>query len=129
MQKPIVLLVEDNGLSQHMASVILENFCEEVICASSCKTALDAIKQIDFDLIIVDIGLPDMDGFEFIRLIRQNTQKHIPIIGASSYVDQLFLDQAKELDLVAMLEKPLSASTDVGGKSLISFVQQLKNYQ
>jgi CheY-like chemotaxis protein len=81
-----------------------------VVTAMDGVEALERMPAEKFDLIITDLNMPDMDGFEFIRTLRETPEyRDIPIIVLSSYTDLKNKDLALEIGALAFLEKPLSA--------------------
>ncbi len=100
-----ILLVEDNYINQTVALHILQNFGCTVVTAENGRLALEAIKANSFDLILMDIQMPEMDGFETTLAIRewesrrkaqQIIQKRIPIIALTAHA--MVGDQQKCLD-------------------------------
>jgi CheY-like chemotaxis protein len=84
-----VLIIED----QWEARIAMQRICEKhgakVALADSAQEALDQLQHSDFDLILSDIGMPNMDGYEFIRAWRaEETRrglKRVPAIALTAY--------------------------------------------
>ncbi len=87
-----ILIVEDNIDLIHLLGLALELQGHEIIRVTNGKQALDTAAAQLPDLILLDITLPDMDGFAAARQIRQNPKTHsIPILattGRASYNDR-----------------------------------------
>jgi CheY-like chemotaxis protein len=83
---PRILLVEDNDMNRDMLSRRLERRGYTVITAVDGKQG-HALAQAEMpDLILMDIGLPEMDGWEVTRLLKSNPQtQHIPIIALTAH--------------------------------------------
>ena len=82
------MLAEDNLVNQKVARRILEKEGYLVSVAGSGKAALDLVLQQTFDLIFMDVQMPEMDGIEATRTIRENekrTGQHIPIIALTAH--------------------------------------------
>lgn len=79
-----ILLVEDNELNRLMAATILENHGATVSEVGNGLEAVAAMKATSYDLILMDIQMPLMDGREATRVIREDINKEIPIIALSA---------------------------------------------
>lgn len=107
-KKPAILLVEDHPIAQRLAIEILSSLGCEVDLAKNGQEALDFFSQKNFDLILMDIGLPDFDGIivtTHIRKIENGTQR-VPIIGVSAHVKSRL--SALEAGMDEYLLKPLT---------------------
>jgi len=78
----------------------------EVICASSGKEALEWIEKRDFGLVIVDIRMPDLDGIETVRKIKEirsnKSKPAIPVVFITGYSDVVAIDKAKQYGEVVL---------------------------
>ena len=91
------LLVEDNELNQEVAREILEEFGLIVDVAANGLVAVDTLKTQNYDVVLMDMQMPVMDGIEATRRIRQDTRNaSLPIIAMTASVMQN--DQQKCLD-------------------------------
>ena len=83
-----ILLAEDNLVNQKVAVRVLQKQGHSVTVAGSGKMVLDLLRQQTFDIILMDVQMPDMDGIETTLAIRKNekgTGKHIPIIALTAH--------------------------------------------
>jgi signal transduction histidine kinase/DNA-binding response OmpR family regulator len=83
-----ILLAEDNAVNQLLASRLLEKHGHNVVTAGNGRAALDLLNKATFDLILMDIQMPGMDGFETTTVIRkdeESTGKHLPIIAMTAH--------------------------------------------
>ena len=104
-----ILVVEDQADNRRILRDMLGNAGYELIEAESGEEALTAVETRRPDLILMDIQLPVMDGYEATRRIRFNPElKSIPIIAVTSYA--LAGDEAKALAVgcTAYITKPFS---------------------
>ena len=83
-----ILLTEDNVVNQRLASRLLEKEGHTVVVADDGAKAVEAWKQSTFDLILMDVQMPVMDGVEataFIRKSEETSGTHIPIIAMTAH--------------------------------------------
>lgn len=81
-----VLLVEDNLIAQRIASFVITNCNDKVTVAGTGMKALELATTQNFDLIILDIGLPDMDGFT-VRKRLFELGVTTPVVGLTAHED------------------------------------------
>ncbi len=103
-----LLLVEDNAINRQVATWILEKSALEVVAAVDGLEAVAAVRSENFDLILMDIQMPNMDGLEATRVIREE-KRQLPIIGLTADA----MGDAREKCLAAgmndMVTKPIEA--------------------
>jgi CheY-like chemotaxis protein len=83
-----VLLVEDNLVNQRLATRLLEKRGHFVSIAADGREALAALEKDSFDLILMDLQMPEMDGFEATTVIREKekaTGNHLPIVALTAH--------------------------------------------
>jgi PAS domain S-box-containing protein len=91
-----ILLVEDNEVNQYLAQSIMQDWGLEVVSAYNGVEALEKLSVQDFNLILMDIHMPEMDGLETTRIIRKlkdKTKSNLPIIAITA--DALKGDEEK----------------------------------
>jgi PAS domain S-box-containing protein len=83
-----ILIVDDEPDSRDLVAAILVRVGAEVVCAASANEALDQMERQRFDVLISDIGMPGMNGYELISRVRQLTQERggrIPAAALTAY--------------------------------------------
>jgi len=101
-----VLYVEDNLDARQSTIIILEEFFEHIIIAVDGKDGLEKFKQNDFNLIITDIQMPNLNGIEMSKEIRK-LNNTIPIIVLSAYNENKYLIDSIKVGMIGYINKPL----------------------
>jgi len=116
-----VLLAEDNAVNQKIAARVLEKQGHHVTVAADGRQALAALDRATFDVVLMDVQMPEMDGFEATAAIRgheRETGNHIPIIAMTAHampgdrerciaagMDSYIAKPLKVGELIELLEK------------------------
>lgn len=105
------LLAEDVELNQFLISEIMNGWSAELVIANNGQEAVDLLQQLDFDMILMDIQMPVLDGLDATRLIRKLTEpakRDIPVIAltANTFVAQD--DEYLHAGMNDFLSKPFS---------------------
>ncbi len=106
-----VLLAEDNMVNAKLATRLLEKSGIRVEWAQDGQQAVAAWKTNSFDLVLMDVQMPVMDGFEATSLIRQaeaGTEHHTPIIALTAHALDGYREQCLENGMDDFLTKPLN---------------------
>ncbi|MCX5874225.1 MAG: response regulator [Deltaproteobacteria bacterium] len=106
-----ILVAEDNLINQKLAKYMLTNLGHQVSIAVNGKEALDAFKENKFDVILMDVQMPVMDGFEATRLIRQaeqGSERHIPIIALTAHAMKGDRELCLEAGMDDYISKPIN---------------------
>ncbi len=80
-----LLLVEDNVLNQKLAMKVLQNFGFKVDLAENGKVAVEKVKANTYDVILMDLQMPEMDGYQATEYIRQKLKVETPIIAMTAH--------------------------------------------
>jgi CheY-like chemotaxis protein len=103
-----ILLVEDNKINQLVVMGMLEDLGINVDIAENGQEALTRVQTILYDLILMDLQIPVMDGFEASKAIRRISEyKEVPIIALSAAVMQKDKELTAEVGMNAHLSKPI----------------------
>ncbi len=117
-----LLLVEDNRVNQVLATRILEKHGHHVLIAGNGLEALAILRNNTFDLVLMDIEMPEMDGLEATRVIRKNEKpggKHLPIIAMTAHA----MTGDKDKYLTAGMDDYISKP--VHPKQLLEMIERL----
>src|SRR5687767_4726382 len=103
-----VLLVDDRPDNLMVMETILADLHQNLVCATSAREALKFLLMEDVALILLDVQMPGLSGFEFAELIRERERtQHTPIIFVSANsVDEQFVFKGYSLGAVDYLTKP-----------------------
>jgi CheY-like chemotaxis protein len=107
-----VLLAEDSLLNQKLALAVLRKHGHEVVVANHGREALATLESQDFDLILMDVQMPEMDGLEATRTIRtreRRTGDHIPIIAMTAHALKGDRERCLEAGMDEYVAKPIHA--------------------
>ena len=107
-----VLVVDDERQSRLYAQFVLLELNAEVMTAANGAEALDACEQQRFDLILMDVRMPNMDGLETTRRLRQQRTRfnaHTPIVGLTADVLNLDRQDWQAAGMDACYHKPLES--------------------
>jgi CheY-like chemotaxis protein len=105
--KPIVLIIEDDADNLVLLENILDQFICEIVCLSSGTAALAYALQSPPDLVLLDIWLPDVDGFQVARTLRQHdATQAIPIAAVTALASQRDRELVLRAGCTHYLSKP-----------------------
>ena len=109
MDKCKVLLVEDSDIARLTAELNLKSENCEVEIDTTGSQAIDLASSKKYDIILMDIGLGDTDGFAVTQAIRNLStyNKSTPIIALTAHDTELYHEKAKEVGMNDYLTKPL----------------------
>ncbi len=105
-----VLLAEDNQVNQHLATRLLERRGHHVTVACNGREALAAFEKQSFDLVLMDVQMPDMDGFEATAVIREREKRsglHVPVIALTAHAMKGDREKCLAAGMDGYLTKPI----------------------
>lgn len=107
-----ILIVEDNEMNMDIASRLLERQQYKVIKAADGDTGIDLAKKHVPDLILMDIHLPNKDGFEICQLLKNDHQtQHIKIIAFTALVMEKDKERALASGCSGVISKPIDVES------------------
>ncbi|MEE8402591.1 MAG: response regulator [Candidatus Hydrothermarchaeaceae archaeon] len=102
-----IMVVDDEPDVVKVATIILEKAGYEVVPAYSCEEALEKLKEVKPDLITLDIMMPEIDGFETLKRLREKKEtSSIPVVIISAKVDDSDIVKGLELGATDYFTKP-----------------------
>jgi len=105
-----ILIIDDEQMITTSLQKLLKKKGYDPTIVSSGKSALEEIKTRDFDLVVLDIRMPEMDGIETIQAIREHCsaagKNPIPEIVITGYADESKYKSAVDLKVAAYIYKP-----------------------
>jgi PAS domain S-box-containing protein len=104
-----ILVAEDNPTNQEIALAILEGAGIVVEIANNGKKAVEALQRTRFDAVLMDIQMPEMDGYEATRMIRKDPKfKSLPIIAMTAHAMKGDEEKCLEAGMDGYVSKPIS---------------------
>jgi DNA-binding response OmpR family regulator len=106
---PNVMVIEDDKIMGQMVADILTDVGFKVTNAANGMVAFEKLKQHRIDFIVLDILLPELDGFEVYTRLQANPEtKNIPVMIISAWADERNIGKASELGIKHFLPKPFT---------------------
>lgn len=102
-----VLVVEDIELNQLLIKTLLDDFKFEHDMASNGKIAIEKLANNTYDVILMDLQMPEMNGFEATAYIRNELKLNIPIIALTANVTTVDVEKCKDLGMNDYISKPV----------------------
>lgn len=113
--KQRILLAEDNVVNQKLAIRLLERFGYSVTLAANGRQAVEAAREQQFDLILMDVQMPEMGGFEATAKIRELEKRrnkgHTPIVAMTAHAIQGYREKCLEGGMDGYISKPIHAES------------------
>ena len=96
----VILLIDDDLQVLKSLGRLLNKEGHETICACSGREALAWVEKKDFDLVLVDIRMPDLDGVDTVKRIKEITKNRnkpdMPVVFLTGFSDVVAIDRAKQ---------------------------------
>jgi two-component system, sensor histidine kinase and response regulator len=107
-----ILLAEDSLVNQRLAVALLEKHGHQVVVANNGVEAVEAVSRQFFDLVLMDVQMPEMDGFAATQAIRKDqarTGRHIPIVAMTAHALRGDRERCIEAGMDGYVAKPIHA--------------------
>ena len=105
-----ILMAEDDPFNQRVASLILAKAGHKVTIAGNGREVVASLERQSFDLVLLDLQMPEMDGFQTttaIRSMERGTGRHIPIIAVTAGTMKVDRDRCMEVGMDGYVSKPI----------------------
>jgi two-component system, cell cycle response regulator DivK len=110
--KRTILIIEDNEQNLYLSTFLLEQGGFEVVAARSGPEGIALANRIQPDLILLDIQLPQMDGYTVARKLKQNPAlKDVPVVAVTSYAMVGDRERTLQAGCSGYIEKPINPDT------------------
>lgn len=103
-----VLVAEDVALNKLLIKIILSDFGFEHEIVSNGKVAVEKLQANTYDIILMDLQMPEMNGFEATEYIRKTLKSQIPIIALTADVTTVDISKCKEIGMDDYISKPIN---------------------
>ena len=107
IKKLKILVAEDVALNQLLIKIILSDFGFEYEIVENGKIAIEKMQINIYDIILMDLQMPEMNGFEATEYIRKTLKSHIPIIALTADVTTVNVLKCKEFGMDDYVSKPI----------------------
>ena len=111
MSKLMVVIADDIFTNRLLLSEIIEDLGHEHIAVENGREAVNAVKNNDVDIVLMDIEMPVMNGLEATKFIREQLEKpkcNTIIVALTAHNPKIFFDDYKDVGFSQLLTKPYS---------------------
>ena len=103
-----ILIAEDSSVILNLTKKILEQENYNISAAKNGQEVLNKLADNDYDLILMDINIPGIDGIEALRRLKASTETtHIPVIAVTANAMTEDIERGKKLDFLEYVTKPI----------------------
>ena len=104
-----ILLVDDNEFNRMVATDLLKDWNSEaeIDTADNGKTAVEKVDANDYDIVLMDVQMPEMDGYTATKIIRNSVKGKIPIIAMTAHAIESEIKKCKEAGMDEYVSKPI----------------------
>ena len=108
-----ILLVEDNVINQKVASLMLKKKGHVVVTVNNGREAIETLADQDFDAVLMDVQMPEMDGLQAtaaIRAAEEGTDRHLPILAVTAHAMHGDREHCLGAGMDGYLSKPIQSA-------------------
>ncbi len=120
-----ILIVEDNKANQLFLKYLLEKYKPAVFFADDGLQAIELLKNNKYDLILMDIQMPKLDGFDTLSKIKKDFKAVPPVIAMTAYVSEQDIKKCREAGFDDYIAKPIDESALI--EKILSFLPSVYN--
>jgi DNA-binding response OmpR family regulator len=120
-RKAEILIIDDSGSSLQLLEYLLGNEGYITFLAESVKSAISQIEQHKPDLILLDLQMPDISGYDFLKMREKLQIKQVPIFVVSAYDTPANIELTKSMGASEFLPKPIK--TDILIKRINAYLK------
>lgn len=117
-----IIIIEDNPQNARMAEKLLRKAGHEVTIGEDGEQGLAAVFEGNPDLVLIDLGLPDIDGQTVVALLRQRAVRQVPLIAFTAWPQEKALDMARAYGCDGVITKPIN--TRSFARQVEEFIEQ-----
>jgi CheY-like chemotaxis protein len=110
-EKPRILVVEDNALSQKLIGHLIVGWNMTSVVCDNGRMAVQKLREGNYDLVIMDLQMPEMGGYEAAKVIREQVQSDIPIIALTAHESDDEKQKCFNAGMNGYITKPFEART------------------
>jgi CheY-like chemotaxis protein len=103
-----VLIAEDNVMNQQLIRHLMNNWQIDAVIVNNGKEAVDRLKGEDFSLVLMDIQMPQMDGYTATEIIRNELASNVPVVAMTAHAMTGEKEKCLEIGMNDYISKPLN---------------------
>jgi DNA-binding NtrC family response regulator len=107
MHDKTILIVDDSNTSVMLMDYALKHAGYRTMLAYSVKEAFEQMKNLEPQLVILDLSMPEISGFGFLVMLKRKKLGHIPVVVISAHDNLASVKKSKELGAVEFIPKPV----------------------
>jgi CheY-like chemotaxis protein len=102
-----ILLAEDNLMNQKLLSFMIKSLGLNCTACNNGKEAVEVLRNQKFDLVLMDVEMPEMNGYQATKFIREELKMNMPVIAATAYETEEDIQKCIDAGMNDHLQKPI----------------------